>query len=401
MVKDTKLYDVLELSPTATESEIEKQYKQLAKVWHPDKNKHRLEEATKKLQELNEAKEILLNPEKRKLYDQFGLDMANGNASAGPNPEDLFNMFGGFGGFGGRREPEKENIVVHQEVTLEQIYNEHTIKIDFKQKNCCEKCGGVTNKCNQCDGKGSRVQVIQMGPMIQQVQSTCGNCRGSGKIANPNSCSDCKGEGYKLRDVSVNVPLKNGLSNGQQIHLQHMGHNLKDGKTDLIVVIQEKEHKLFRREGNNLVVDIELKLFQALFGFDKLLTHLDGKKLHLSHTGVTNYGTKRKISGEGMSDLRTKEKGDLIINFTFKLPIITKPDIIQNLQYNLKTIDQEESNKEVEIRVNNSKYKKTIMTDIKENEQHQQHQQHREARTHFPQGAHVNVEGGPPECVQQ
>ena len=113
MVKDTKLYDILELSPNATDDDIQKQYKLLAKKWHPDKNKDRLEEATKKTQELNEAKEILLNPEKRKLYDQFGLDMANGNAAAGPNPEDLFNMFGGgFSGFGGRREPEKENIVI-------------------------------------------------------------------------------------------------------------------------------------------------------------------------------------------------------------------------------------------------------------------------------------------------
>jgi DnaJ family protein A protein 2 len=395
MVKDTKLYDILELSPNATDDDIQKQYKLLAKKWHPDKNKDRLEEATKKTQELNEAKEILLNPEKRKLYDQFGLDMANGNAAAGPNPEDLFNMFGGgFSGFGGRREPEKENIVIQQEVTLEQIYNEHNIRINFKQKNCCEKCGGNINKCNHCDGKGVRIQIIQMGPMIQQVQSTCGNCRGSGKIANPNSCSDCRGEGWKLKDVSINVPLKNGLSNGQQIHLQNMGHNLKEGKTDVIVVIQEKEHNIFKRDGNNLIVDIELKLFQAMFGFDKVITHLDGRNLHLSHTGVTNYETKRKIFGEGITDLRTKQKGDLIINFKFKLPIITKPDIIQNLQYNLKSIDQEESNKEVEIRVNNSKYSKTVMTDYKESES-------REPKTPFQTGTRVNVEGGAPECVQQ
>ena len=390
MVKDTKLYDVLELNSTATEADIEKQYKTLARKWHPDKNKDKFDEATQKTQELNEAKEILLNSEKRKLYDQFGLDMANGNANAGPSQEDLFNMFGG------RREQEKENIIIQQEVSLEQIYNEHTVKVDFKQKYCCEKCGGVTNKCDLCDGKGVRIQIIQMGPMIQQMQSTCHNCRGSGKVAKPNACSECRGEGYKIRDVSVNVPLKNGLLSGQQIHLQNLGHHFKDHKTDLIVVIQEKEHNTFKREGNNIVVDIELKLFQALFGFEKLLTHLDGRILHISHTGVTNNGTKRKILNEGMSDLRTKGKGDLIINFTFKLPIIKNPEIIQNLQSNLKSIDQEESNKEVEIRVNSSKYTKTIMTNVKQHEtpqtSHTSH--HRDARHRF------NVGEGQPECVQ-
>jgi hypothetical protein len=95
-----------------------------------------------------------------------------------------------------------------------------------------------------------------------------------------------------------------------------------------------------------------------------------------------------------MNDLRSGGKGDLVINFTFKLPIINKPDIIQNLQYNLKTINQEESNKEVEIRVNNSKYIKTIMTDYKEE------QSNRKNRDPFTQGPHVNVEGQQ-QCVHQ
>jgi hypothetical protein len=186
----------------------------------------------------------------------------------------------------------------------------------------------------------------------------------------------------------------NGLANGQQIQLQNIGHNLKDGKTDVIIVIHEKDHSQFKRDGNNLVMDIELKLYQALFGFDKLIKHLDGRQLHISHTGVTNYGTKRKIHNEGMNDLRSGGKGDLVINFTFKLPIINKADIIQNLQYNLKTINQEESNKEVEIRVNNSKYIKTIMTDYKEE------QSNRRSRESFAQGPQVNVEGQQ-HCVHQ
>lgn len=399
MVKDTKLYDILEIQSNATDAEINKQYKMLARKYHPDKNPGDAS-ASQKLQEINEAKEILLNPEKRRLYDQVGLDMVNGNASSGPSPEDIFNMFGG-GGFGRERQQEKENIVINQEVSLEDIYNEKPIQVNFKQKNCCERCNGEgtkdgkSNKCNNCDGRGVRIQVIQMGPMIQQVQSTCGNCRGTGKMSIPdNTCNECGTNGFKIKDVAINVPLKNGLANGQQIQLQNIGHNLKDGKTDVIIVIHEKDHSQFKRDGNNLVIDIELKLYQALFGFDKLIKHLDGRQLHISHTGVTNYGTKRKIHNEGMNDLRSGGKGDLVINFTFKLPIINKADIIQNLQYNLKTINQEESNKEVEIRVNNSKYVKTIMTDYKEE------QSNRRSRESFAQGPHVNVEGQQ-QCVHQ
>jgi DnaJ-class molecular chaperone len=264
----------------------------------------------------------------------------------------------------------------------------------------CEKCNGEGSKdgkptkCNQCDGRGIRIQIIQMGPMIQQTQSTCGNCRGSGKISIPgNTCIECNADGFKVKDVMINVPLKNGLANSHQIQLPNVGHNLKNGKTDVIIVIHEKEHPQFKREGNNLVLNIELKLYQALFGFDKLIKHLDDRQLYISHTGITDNGTKRKIYGEGMCDLRSKSKGDLIINFTFKLPIITKPDIIQNLQYNLKTVNQEESNNEVEIRVNNSKYVKTIMTDYNDGETQQSHPSQ--------QGHHVNVEGCQPQCVHQ
>ena len=400
MVKDTKLYDILELSPDATEDAINKKYKLLARKYHPDKNLNDPNASTK-LQEINEAKEILCDPEKRQIYDQYGLDAVNGNGHQGH--EDMFNMFGGgnpFSGFGRERQQEKENIVINQEVSLEDIYNQKTIKVNFKQKNICLKCNGngtkdgKSSKCLQCDGRGVRIQIIQMGPMIQQVQSTCGGCKGTGKMTSGNnSCNECGTDGYKLKDISLEVPLKNGLSHGHQIQLQNVGHNLKTGKTDVIIVINEKDHNVFKREGSNLLIDIELKLYQALFGFDKIIKHLDGRELHISHNGLTEYGTKRKIFGEGMSDIKFKTKGDLIINFTFKLPVITNIEMMQTLQYNLKLVDTNESETEIAIKTNNSKYIKTIMNDyIDHKNDRESHYEHR--------GPRVSVEGGQ-QCQQQ
>jgi DnaJ family protein A protein 2 len=405
MVKDTKLYDILELLPNASEDEINKKYKKLAIKYHPDRNPND-PNASKKLQELNEAKEILSDPEKREIYDQYGLDAVNGNGHPGHSHEDMFSMFGNhpFSNFGRERRQEKENIVIQQEVSLEDIYNQKTIKVNFKQKNKCEKCNGEgtkdgkSNKCQPCDGKGVRIQIIQMGPMIQQVQSTCGGCKGSGKVVNNNNkCNECGTNGYTLKDMSVDVPLKNGLSNGHQIQLQNLGHNLKSGKTDVIIVIKERKHDRFKRNGCNLIMDIELKLFQALFGFDKIIKHLDGRELYISHTGITEYNTKRKIFGEGMSDMKFKTKGDLIINFTFKLPLITNPDIIQTLQNNLKSFNKKESDEEVEIRINSSKYIKTIMTDHID---HGENTENEDTEEHYHSGPRVSVEGNP-QCQQQ
>jgi DnaJ family protein A protein 2 len=382
MVKDTTLYDRLEVSENASNNEIMKSYKKLAIKNHPDKNPDD-PNASVKLQELNQAKEILLDSEKRKMYDQIGMDYVNGNVpqQAGINPEDLFNMFGG-GGFPGggfpfqnmRKQQQKENVVINQEVSLEDIYNEATIGVTFNQKQLCTQCKGEGSKdgrptkCGTCDGRGVRVQVVQMGPMIQQIQSGCNVCNGSGRVADPsNRCNLCNGEGNKSKEVRINFPLKNGLSNGQQIQIPGHGHHLKDGKTDLVVVIKEKPHPRFKRINNDLCVEVELKLFQAIFGFDKVIEHLDKRQLYISQTGKTEYGSLKRIPGEGMKILNgNNNKGDLIIKFKIKLPSLDNAENANKLLYLLRTLDQDEANNETKIKGSKSNYIKTIMlnTDI-------------------------------------
>jgi DnaJ family protein A protein 2 len=312
-------------------------------------------------------------------------------------------MFGGGfpGGFPGhpfmnaRRQQQKENIVVNKEVTLEEIYNEANIPIQFEQKQFCSPCkgegtkNGESSKCPGCDGNGVTIKIIQQGPMIQQIQTPCNTCYGSGKSKSAsNLCSICNGEGYKIKEVRVNIPLKNGLSNGQQIQIPNHGHNLKEGRTDLIIVINEKTHSIFKRKGNDLFITVDLKLYQAIYGFDKIIDHLDKRKLHISHSGKTEYETVRKISGEGMHILNgSGGKGDLYIKFTFKLPNVSDFDTSSKLQYLLKTIDTEESTNETLIKNSKTKYVKTILlnSDIETfdkelpREEHQQgHQAHQE-----------------------
>jgi DnaJ-class molecular chaperone len=374
MVKDNTLYDRLEVSSSSSNIEIMKSYKKLAIKNHPDKNPDD-PNASIKLQELNQAKEILLDAEKRKMYDQIGMDYVNGNApQQSMNPEDLFNMFGG--GFPGnpfqnnRRQQKKEHVVINQEVSLEDIYNEATISVSFQQKQLCSSCKGEGSRdgkpqdCGPCNGRGVRIQVIQMGPMIQQVQSPCNICNGSGKTINPNNrCSICNGEGHKTKEVKINFPLKNGLSNGQQIQIPGHGHHLKDGKTDLIVIINEQIHPKFKRVNNDLHTEVELKLFQAIFGFDKIIEHLDKRKLHINHIGMTDFGSFKRIPGEGMKVLNGNGNGDLIIKFNIKLPPLDNSENTNKLLYLLKILDYEESQNETMIKNSKTNYVKTILLD--------------------------------------
>ena len=220
MVKDTKLYDILEIKPEATDAQIKKAYNKMSKIWHPDKHSDPDEkkEATEMFQEINKAKETLLNKESRKLYDDIGMDIFNAENQApqnpGPNPfADFGNIFGaGFpfnmGGMPNVR-PKKqvENIIESIDVTLDQIYNEESLNFTYKYKNNCSKCNGEgtktgnTSKCSDCKGQGIKIQMIRMGPMVQQSMVECHSCNGKGKIVkDEDKCDTCIGKGFIIKE---------------------------------------------------------------------------------------------------------------------------------------------------------------------------------------------------------
>ena len=385
MVKDTTLYDILEIKPDVIDAEIKKAYIKLSKKWHPDKHMESdKEEASKKFQKINQAKEILSDPNKRQMYDNIGDAYLNPENQAaqneGQNPfADFGNIFGGgfpfgMGGSMGPRQKQPENIVEPINVTLDQIYNEESIKFNYKQKQMCSKCDGEgtktgkPSKCTGCNGQGIKIQMTRMGPMIQQSMVECAQCKGKGKvILDADKCNQCDGRCYTINDVTIKVKLISKLNHGFKMVLEGKGHQLKEGNTDLILVINEKPNTLFKRYENDLFVDVDIKLYQALFGFDKILTHMDGRKLHLSCTGSTDFKQIRKISNEGMK-ISNSSKGDLYIRFNISLPNLTtlqddtKSQFKSQFKSLLESVDKTETSQEKEIPTTPN-LTKTILSD--------------------------------------
>lgn len=392
MVKETTLYDRLEITSDANEQQIQKAYFKLSKKLHPDKHASATEEeravATQKFQEINQAKEILLDKEKRELYDRVGMNMFNPEfqeGHQGGNPFNHFsNMFNhgfpfGMGMPQSNRTKPPENITETINVSLEQLYNELPVDITYKHKHYCVKCNGEGTKdgksstCNGCDGKGMRVQVVQMGLMMQQSITECPQCKGKGNvIKSDNSCNECTGKGYSYRNRTITVPLKSGLMHGNKVNLSGKGHQLKTTKTDLIITINELTHDLFKRNNDDLFVEVELKLYQALFGFDKIITHMDGRKLHISSSGRTEFNMIRKITGEGMKHLTSNTKGDLYIKFIINIPnLMTLPnETRQQLKSIIQSFDKAEVQTELQV-TKTSNLIKTIINDCKAEQQMQ------------------------------
>jgi DnaJ-class molecular chaperone len=374
MVKDTILYSRLEISPNANDNEIKKAYARLSKIWHPDKNPNNIEEATRKFQDINEAKEILLNNDKRAIYDEIGMDIIKGGGHHQPAHDNSFfenlinqhfsfniNSNFNFTNNNNNKNEVPENIVANINVSLEQIYNQEIITFQYKQKIYCTSCDGNGTEdgmppiCNECSGKGMKIQIIRSGFMIQQIMGTCNNCNGSGKIVKE-GCKNCNKLGYNIKEKNISIPLKAGLTTGNKISLNGKGHQFKNNKTDLILNIIELPHNIYKREQDNLIIEIELKLYQALLGFTKLITLLDGSKLNISYNGKTDYGTIKIIKNYGMQSLNSNNKGNLIIKFIYSLP-----NIQDELKLQVKTLlhDKDEMNNEIEI--NNMNINKIIL----------------------------------------
>ena len=252
MVRDTVLYDRLQIQPDATDTQIKKAFLNLSKQYHPDKHEEEhKEEMSKKFQEISQAKDVLMDQQKRSAYDQIGMDFfKQGMDSA---PQDPFGgggfPFGGFPGmppgfpgmpqgfpgmnFGGMNQSQEkiEPVVHHATVTLDQIYMEQVITITYPCNYSCLDCqgegtsNGRPNVCVSCNGQGKRVQMIRMGPMIQQTVQDCGPCKGKGSIVDSSTCcKTCSGEGKISKQRSRNFQLRASLDNGQKIQLEKKGH---------------------------------------------------------------------------------------------------------------------------------------------------------------------------------
>ncbi|XP_064610449.1 dnaJ homolog subfamily A member 2-like [Liolophura sinensis] len=339
---DTKLYDILGVSKNASDNEIKKAYYKLAKEYHPDKNPS----AGEKFKEISFAYEVLSNAEKRETYDRYGLQgIKEGTGGSGGFPGDIFgDMFGGLFGFGGgfpgmggmgggRRGRRRGEDTMHSlRVSLEDLYNGKTAKLQLSKTVICPKCNGrggkdgATQRCRVCSGRGVKVTLRQLGPgMVQQMQSICSDCRGEGEVINEKDrCKECRGKKVTQQTKILEVHIDKGMKDGQKIPFRGEGDQQPDMEPgDVVIVLQQKEHELFRRSGEDLYCAHSITLTESLCGFQFVLKHLDGRDIIIKHPAgqVVEPGCIKAVMGEGMPKYRNPfEKGNLYVKFEITFP---------------------------------------------------------------------------------
>lgn len=345
MVRETKYYDLLEVPSTASESDLKKAYRKKALRLHPDKGGD-----PELFKEVTHAYEVLSDPDKRSIYDARGeAGLSEQGGMGGMDPQDLFSqLFGGGGGFfgggGGRSQgPRKTKDLVHRvHVTLEDLYKGKTTKLALTRNIICSKCKGKGGKegavrqCHSCSGRGIKVTLRQMGPMIQQIQSPCDECTGTGEIINhKDRCTNCKGKKVLADKKFLEVHIDKGMKGGQTIQFRGESDQSPTAEPgDVVIVIEEKTHDRFRRQENDLIIEVEVDLLTALAGGHFAIRHLDDRALivKIEPGEVVKHGEVKVIHGQGMPSQRHHEPGDLYVKLNVKFPDVIEPSAISLLE---------------------------------------------------------------------
>ncbi|CAG7717492.1 unnamed protein product [Allacma fusca] len=347
-VKETQYYDILEVKPSCTPEELKKAYRKLALKYHPDKNPNEGE----RFKLISQAYEVLSDPQKRQIYDDGGEEAIKGQGGGGSSgfssPMDIFDMFfgGGFGG-GGRREKERraKNVVHQLSVGLEDLYNGTTRKLAVHKNVICEKCKGTGSKsgkqpekCGQCKGNGMIFRVHQLGPgMIQHVQTACPECSGTGeKLSAADRCKQCSGKKIMKDRKLVQIHVEKGMQDGEKIVLHGEGDQEPGiAPGDIIIVIDEKPHRVFKRVNTDLITQMDLELVEALCGFQKTIETLDSRVLVVTAIPgeIIKPNEVKCIMNEGMPIQRNpQEKGRLIVQFNVNFPKSLNLDLVPQLE---------------------------------------------------------------------
>uniref|UniRef100_A0A2P2I9S1 Subfamily a member 2-like partial n=1 Tax=Hirondellea gigas TaxID=1518452 RepID=A0A2P2I9S1_9CRUS len=327
-VDTNKYYDVLGISKTASGPEIKKAFHKLARKHHPDKGGDE-----DKFKEMRTAYETLSIPEKREVYDRFGEEGGPGASSM----SDIFDLFTGQGrqgrGGGKARRRRGEDVVFPLKVALEDLYNGMTKKLRLTKNVLCSTCdgqgskSGKSTKCRGCNGSGLRVVVRQLGPgMIQQMQTTCPDCDGEGScVSDADRCPKCKGGKVVKEKKTLEVYIDKGMRHGQKIPFQgEADQSPGTDPGDVIVILQQKDHPVFGREGLNLFIQKKVSLVEALCGVSFTVTHLDGRVLRVvtgENGEILTPGEVKCIENEGMPQHKNPYvRGGLFIEFQVEFP---------------------------------------------------------------------------------
>jgi molecular chaperone DnaJ len=345
-------YEVLGVEKGASEDDIKKAYRKLAIKYHPDKNPGD-KSAEEKFKEATQAYEVLKDPQKRAQYDQFGhaaFDQASGFGGGGFGGgfggfdlsdalrafmndfggdsifSDIFGM-GGRGRRGGRGGGSRGNdLQVRLPLTLEEIAEGVKKTLKVRRKERCSTCSGSgsksgnRNSCQKCGGSGRVRHVANsfFGQVIQE--SVCPSCHGEGSVvADP--CPSCSGSGLQNSETTIAVEIPAGVSEGNYINVPEKGDCGAMGGPagDLIVVIQEKEHDVFKRHGIDLSCEVGITFSEAALGTQKTIDTIDGK-VNLKVPGGTQSEKIFRLKGKGIPALHRRERGDLMVRIQVKTP---------------------------------------------------------------------------------
>lgn len=330
-------YNVLGINKGASDDEIKKAYRKKAMEFHPDKNPDNPQAETK-FKEAAEAYDVLSNPEKKSNYDRFGTADANPFGGGGGNPfggfghgfsmDDIFSQFGDIFGQnkGGGRWAQKKrkggDLRLKVSLTIQEILKGVTKKVKYKRQDSCNSCNGKggtdVRDCMPCSGTGRRV-VVQNTPFGQiRQEHGCPDCGASGKkVANP--CGVCRGEGTVPKEEIVSVDIPAGVSSGMVLSMQGYGNYVKDGiPGDLQILVEELREFYFKREGNNLLVEKEVSVIDAIIGSQVKVKTPHGD-IPITIQPGTEHGRQLRVVGKGIPDVNLG-LGDLIVKVSLKIP---------------------------------------------------------------------------------
>ncbi len=351
-------YEVLGVNKNATDEELKKAYRKLAKKYHPDANPDNKKEAEAKFKEVNEAYETLSDPQKRKMYDQFGPDGPQGFGGAGGpfggqggyysysssgfdgfsdfgDLGDIFSSFFG-GGFGGRSASGRQSqgprkgadLNLNIDITFEEAYLGVEKEISINRNEVCSTCKGTgakpgttVTKCTVCNGTGQvrQVQNTILGQM--QTTRTCTNCHGTGEVIKE-VCETCRGKGKIRKQTKIKVKIPAGIDDNQTVVLRGEGEPGEKGGTrgDLYITVRIKRNSIFTRKGNAVLCEIPITITQATLGAELEIPMVDGSKEKYKIPEATQTGTKFTIRNKGFKSLNSNAQGDFIFTVIVQTP---------------------------------------------------------------------------------
>ena len=336
-------YEVLGVSRGASEDEIKKAYKKMARKYHPDLNPGD-KTAEEKFKEVNEAYEVLSDADKKARYDQYGHAGVDPNFGAGGfgggfdgsfDFGDLGDIFGSFfgGGFGGGRRtnpnaPQRgESIRMSIAISFEEAAFGCEKAVTVERYETCDTCHGngcapgtSPEVCPDCHGTGT-VQVRRQPPMgVFATSSPCPKCGGKGRIIHQ-PCKDCRGSGMVRKKKTIQASIPAGIDNGQTISIRGQGNAGKNGGPagDLLITITVRPHELFRREGTSVLCEAPITFTQAVLGAELEIPTIDGKVKYTLPEG-TQSGTTFRLKGKGIPSINGRGRGDQYVTVYIETP---------------------------------------------------------------------------------